>query len=398
MTRVSGGVTAPRGFLASGIASGIKRGKPDLSLIYSEHRSAAAGTLTTNRLAAAPILLARSTLKRGYAQAIVANSGNANCCTGRRGMQDAKAIRQSAADLLNLKPSEVLVASTGVIGRYLPLRKILKGLPRLKGRLNRNGWKSAAQAILTTDLQMKSVAVRIKVGGRFVSIGGMAKGSGMIDPAMATMLCFLTTDAAVAPAAVRLALQQAVRYSFNAISVDGQMSTNDMTLLLANGCAGNRPLRPGTSGWWSFTQALNEVTLELAKRIVIDGEGAEHFVTISVTGAATEAEAFRAAKAIANAPLVKTMTAGCDPNWGRVAATVGALGIPVKPSQLTIALSGVTVFHHGAPAFFNRLELKERFRGPELLIDIALGRGRASARVYTCDLTEEYVRINTKYS
>ena len=394
----SKGVTAPRGFKASGVASGIKRGKPDLALVFSEKLSVAAGVLTTNRMAAAPVLLARNILRKGYAQAIVANSGNANCCTGPKGMQDARAIREISADLLGIKPERVLVASTGVIGRFLPTRRIVKALPALVNRLGSRGNSLAARAILTTDLVVKSVSIITKIQGRRVAIGGIAKGSGMIDPAMATMLCFLTTDAAVDRDSLRLALQEAVRGSFNAITVDGQMSTNDMTLILANGLAGNGRLRPGENGSSSFCPALRQVTSELARRIVKDGEGATRLITVDVRGGSSYEESYRVAKEIANAPLIKTMVAGSDPNWGRVAATVGAAGVNIHPAKLTIGLSGITLFQKGAPVSADRLKLKERFRKPEVSIEVDLGRGGVEARVMTCDLTKEYVKINAKYS
>jgi glutamate N-acetyltransferase/amino-acid N-acetyltransferase len=392
------GVTAPRGFLASGISSGIKRGTPDLALIFSQYPAAAAGILTTNRLAAAPVLLARETLARGQAQAVIVNSGNANCCTGPRGMEDARAIRQAAAFSLGVPPQQVLVASTGVIGRFLPTRKIVRAVPQLTSHLSHQGSLRAAQAILTTDLATKSVCVATKVQGKRIAIGGIAKGSGMIDPAMATMLCFLTTDAAVGAGALRLALQEAARDSFNAITVDGQMSTNDMTLVLANGAAGNKPLHPRHKGWAAFTEALRQICMELALKIIKDGEGATRFVRVRVQGASSRHEAFSVAKAIANAPLVKTMVAGSDPNWGRVAATVGAAGIALNPERITIGLCGIPVFRKGTPAAVNRLLLRERFRGKEVEIEVGLGRGNAHAQIFTCDLTERYVRINAKYS
>ena len=392
------GVTAPRGFLASGIRSGMKRGKLDLALIFSKQPATAAGILTTNRLPAASVLLARKTIETGRAQAIIANSGNANCCTGPRGVEDALAIREAAACALGIKPQEVLVASTGVIGRFLPTQRILRAIPRLISSLSPKGSARAAQAILTTDLVTKSACVRAKIQGKKIAIGAIAKGSGMIDPAMATMLCFLTTDAAVSRGALRLALQEAARDSFNAITIDGQMSTNDMVVVLSNGTAGNRPLHPGEKWWATFTEALRCICMELATKIVKDGEGASRFITVQVKGAASRHEAYRVAKAIAEAPLVKTMVAGADPNWGRVAATVGATGIPLKPEKLAIGLCGIPVFRRGAPVATNRLLLRERFREEEVSIEVALGRGGSRACVYTCDLTQGYVRINAKYS
>lgn len=398
MTKISHGVTAPRGFLASGVSSGLKGRRPDLALILSEVPAVAAGVLTINRLAAHPVRLTRQSLGTGKAQAILANSGNANCCTGPQGLQDARQMREITARLLGLSPESVLVASTGVIGRRLPLRRVLKALPKLVHGLSRRGGKSAAQAILTTDLVTKSAAATARIQGRRITIGGIAKGSGMIDPAMATMLGFLTTDCAVTLPGLRQALRQATESSFNRITIDGQMSTNDTVLLLANAAAGNRPLAPGAPGWAAFQEALESVTAQLARAIVQDGEGASRLIQVAVSGGATEREALRVAKAIANAPLIKTMVAGADPNWGRVAATVGAVGIPVHPGRVAIGLSGIVVFRQGTPLQVNRLLLKERFRKPEVSIEVNLNRGRGKARVLSCDLTHGYIDINAKYS
>lgn len=398
MRRISGGVTAARGFRAAGLAAGIKRQGPDLALIVSDYPALAAGLTTTHRMAAAPIQLVRESLKAGKGRAILANSGNANCCTGPQGLADARRIRHRAAQLLGVSDLEVLVASTGVIGRLLPTRRILAALPALVRRVSRRGGGQAARAILTTDLVTKSIALSFRIQGRTVRLGGIAKGSGMIDPAMATMLCFLTTDARIRPPALRRALKEAVAQSFNAITVDGQMSTNDSVLILANGAAGHRPLKPGQAGWNTFTRALNEVTQALARAIVLDGEGASRYLTVRVAQAKSRQEALQAAKALANAPLIKTMVRGEDPNWGRLAATLGATRIPFDPRRITLQLGGQTVFRNGTPLPVNRSRLKAQFRGPRMTVGVHLKRGRAQAEVFTCDLTEEYIRINAKYS
>lgn len=398
MKEVSGGVTAARGFLASGVRARIKRRGEDLALIFSDRTATAAGMTTTNRMAAAPVWLVRQTLRLGKAQAIVANSGNANCCTGPLGMTEAQRIRHEVASHLHLSDSAVLVASTGVIGRRLPTRRILSAIPTLVKTLSAHGSDAAAKAILTTDLTSKSVAYAFQAQGRRIHLGGIAKGSGMIDPAMATMLCFLTTDAAVQPAALRKIVRETVETSFNTITVDGQMSTNDTVLVLANGAAGNRPLQPGIPGWNAFVEALRLATQQLARAIVQDGEGASRFLTVQVQGAKTQAEALQAAKAIANAPLVKTMVRGADPNWGRLAATLGATQIPFDPARVQLSLGGVTVFRNGSPVVVDRKTLKTAFSGREVGLRVDLKRGRAQAQVYTCDLTEQYVRINAKYS
>ena len=396
---IPGGVTAPQGYAAHGVGAGIKvRGRRDMALIVSREPALAAGMLTTNTLAAAPILLCRPILKRGKAQAIVANSGNANACTGPQGLLDANTMVRETARALGMDPHLVLVASTGVIGRPMPTRRIVAALPALAAGLNPRGSRAAAEAIMTTDLVVKETAVEFSVAGTPVRIGGIAKGSGMINPAMATMFAFLTTDAAITLPALRMALKQAVAHSFNAITVDGEMSTNDAVLLLANGAAGNRPIQQGDTALATFTRALTHVCETLAKAIVRDGEGAGHLITVEVRGAVSAHDAQKAARTIANSLLVKTMGAGRDPNWGRVAAAVGASGAHLHPGRVTITLGGLTVFRHGQPARVNPLHLKRMFEHPEVLISVHLGAGASHARVWTCDLTEGYIRINAKYT
>lgn len=396
---ISGGVTAPQGFSASGVSCGIKtRGRRDLGLIVSDRPAAAAGMLTTNRLAAAPIQWCRPILRRGKAQAIVANSGNANACTGPLGIADARTMAEGVAQALCLQPHAVLVASTGVIGRPLPIRRIVAGIPELVRQLSPHGSHAAAEAIMTTDTVIKETAIEGTIHGTLIRIGGIAKGSGMIHPAMATMFAFLTTDAAVTLAMLRQALRTAVGQTFNAITVDGEMSTNDTVVVLANGAAGNRPLQAGDGGMGILTRALTAVCERLALAIVRDGEGATQLVTVEARGAASTAEAQKAAKAIANSLLVKTMVAGRDPNWGRVAAAVGASGVHLHPGRLTIALGGFVVFQHGQPARVNPLRLRRALEHPEVAIGVHLGVGTSHARVWTCDLTEGYIRINAKYT
>lgn len=396
---IPGGVTAAAGFQAAGISCGIKlHGKRDLALISSDQPALAAGMLTTNRLAAAPILRCRPVLRRGKAQAIIANSGNANACTGAHGLADADAMVQAAAGALRIDPRLVLVASTGVIGRPMPIRRIVEAIPRVVTALTPRGSHAAAEAIMTTDLAAKETAIEYPVDGKPVRIGGIAKGSGMINPAMATMFAFLTTDAAITLPALRAALRQAVAHSFNAITVDGEMSTNDIVVVLANGTAGHRTLQVGDGALGTFTRALTHVCETLAKAIVKDGEGAHHLITVEVRGTASAHEAQKAARMIANSLLVKTMVAGRDPNWGRVAAAVGASGAHLDPARLTIALGGITVFQHGHPVRVNPLHLKRAFEHAEVLISVHLGAGTSHARIWSCDLTEGYIRINAKYT
>ena len=396
---IAGGVTAAQGYRASGVHCGLKlRNKRDVALIVAEQPALVAGTVTTNRLAAAPITFARQALRRGHAQAIVANSGNANACTGPQGMTDAEAMVQGAAQALGIDPRLVIPASTGVIGRPLPIRRILGALPEAVTALSSRGSHAAAEAILTTDLVVKEAAIECTIDGKPVRIGGIAKGSGMINPTMATMFAFVTTDATITLPTLRVAVRHAVNQSFNAITVDGEMSTNDLVVVLANGAAGHRPLSAGDGGLGTFTRALTHVCETLAKAIVKDGEGASRLITVEIRGAAAAHEAQRAARAIANSLLVKTMVAGRDPNWGRVAAAVGASGAHLDPRRLTIALGGIIVFQHGQATRVNPLHLKRALDHTEVLIGVHLGVGTSHARIWSCDLTEGYIRINAKYT
>jgi len=398
METVQGGVTAPIGFAASGVFCGIKKRGKDLALIVSNRPCSAAGMLTTNRMRAPCVEWAKKILRKGKARAIVANSGNANCCTGRRGEQNNRAMAEEAARLLGIPAAEVLVASTGVIGRPLPIENIREGIRSARGQLKRTGSHSAAEAILTTDLRPKEFAVHWKIRGRVVTLGGIAKGSGMIAPNMATMLAFLTTDLTVGPALLREALRQAVPETFNAITVDGETSTNDMVLLLANGGAGLPPLKKGSPDHKDFLKGVRQVCEALAKEIVRDGEGVTRLFTVKVTGAAGSAEAMKAARQIANSLLVKTMVAGRDPNWGRIAAAAGASGVPFQPKKLVIRLGKIIVFKGGEPAAVSRETLLEQVDHPEIRMEVDLGRGGAQAQMLSGDLTEEYVKINAKYT
>jgi glutamate N-acetyltransferase/amino-acid N-acetyltransferase len=398
METVQGGVTAPIGFAAAGVFCGIKKRGKDLALIVSNRPAAVAGMLTANRMRAPCVEWAEKVLRKGHARAIVANSGNANCCTGRRGEQNNRAMAEETARLLRIPAGEVLVASTGVIGQPLPMESVRKGIRSARAHLKRIGSHSAAEAIMTTDLRPKEFAVHWKIAGRVVTIGGIAKGSGMIAPNMATMLAFMTTDLTVEPAILRQALRLAVPQTFNAITVDGEMSTNDMVLLLANGGAGLPPLKKGTLYHRDFLKGVRQLCKALAKEIVRDGEGVTRLFTVKVTGAASPAEAMKVARQIANSPLVKTMVAGRDPNWGRIASAAGASGIPFQPKKLTIRLGKIVVFKGGEPAAVSRELLLEQVDHPEIQMEVDLGRGKAQAQILSGDLTEEYVKINAKYT
>ncbi|MDO8730430.1 MAG: bifunctional glutamate N-acetyltransferase/amino-acid acetyltransferase ArgJ [Candidatus Omnitrophota bacterium] len=398
MQTIPGGVTAPIGFAAAGVFCGIKKRGKDLALIVSNRPAAVAGTLTVNRMRAPCVEWAQKILRKGRVRAIVANSGNANCCTGRRGVRDNRAMAEETAKLMGIPATEVLVASTGVIGQPLPMEQVRNGIRSARAQLKRTGSHSAAEAILTTDLRPKEFAVCWKTAGRVVTVGGIAKGSGMIAPHMATMLAFLTTDLTVEPALLREALKQAVPHTFNAITVDGEMSTNDMVLLMANGGAGLPPLKKNSPVYRDFLRVVREICETLAKEIVRDGEGVTRLFTVKVTGAASSTEAMRAARQIANSLLVKTMVAGRDPNWGRVAAAAGACGIPFKPERLMIRLGLLTVFKGGEPASVSRAAMLEQVDQPEIVMGVDLGRGKAEAKILSGDLTEEYVKINAKYT
>lgn len=396
---VPGGVTAARGFLAGGVWSGIKRGRrKDLALIYSTVPARVAAVYTTNRVQAAPLLVTRERVRRGMARAVLVNSGCANCLTGQAGVDDARALAAAAARRLGLAEEEVLVASTGVIGRRLPVARIERALPTLVRRLRRGGNADAAEAMLTTDTQAKSIAVEGILGGARVRLGGIAKGSGMISPAMATMLCFITTDAAVSTALLRRALRRACDRSFNAITVDGDMSTNDMVVILANGQAGNAPITGAGADLAYFQAMLDAVCERLARWIVQDGEGATKVAEILVRGARSGREAWACARQIANSSLVKTMLAGADVNLGRIAAAAGASGARFEPSRLAIALNGRLIFRRGAPAAFDHRAACRMLKQPEATFTVDLHAGSACARVWTCDLTTAYVDINASYT
>ena len=403
MTSRRSGVTLPLGFLAAGVEAGIRRsGRKDLALIYSTVPAVAVGVMTTNRIVAAPVTLTRRRLRRGRARAIIANSGNANCCTGSAGLRDARRIARETARLLRLSEAEVLVASTGVIGRRLPVPRLLRALPSLAARLHRGGSRDAARAIMTTDTVIKEAATTVRLGARTARIGAIAKGSGMVQPRMATMLAFITTDAPMTRAVARRALRAACDRTFNRITVDGDTSTNDTVLLLANGLAGGTSIRPGRPAYAAFVTALESVCRALAQRIARDGEGATRLIEVVVDSARTPREAEHVARRVANSPLVKTMVAGGDPNWGRLAAAVGSAGIALSPQRLLIrcegARSGVTAFRRGRVLPTDRATARRLLREPMVRFRIWLGAGRASATIWTCDLTEGYVRINAHYS
>ena len=388
-----GGVTTPRGFRAAGVSAGIKAtGALDLALLVSDTPASSAAVFTTNRAQAAPVIVSREHLAHsgGRTRAVIVNSGCANACTGDEGMTVARAMADEAARLVGCPADQVLVASTGVIGVALPIDKIRGALPSAFRALGADQGAAAARAIMTTDPFPKEAAVR---AGAF-SIGGMAKGSGMIEPMMATMLGFVTTDAAIEPSLLDSALREAVNDTFNAITVDGECSTNDTVMVLANGASG---ARIGEDNYGAFVAALRAVCLELALGIVRGGEGATKLVTVTVTGAASPEEARRAAKAIANSLLVKTAIHGGDPNWGRLIAVAGRAGVAFELQRAGVTIGSTVLFKDGAPHDEHAPQAAEYLKGKDIAVGVDLGAGRAESTVWTCDLSADYVRINADY-
>ena len=394
-----GGVTAPKGFRAAGIHCGVKQSKKDLCLVVSDAPASAAVVLTTNRVQAAPVLVTREQMQRSRIfRAIVVNSGNANACTGERGMNDARAMVGATASALNVGPDQVLVSSTGVIGQFLPIGRITEGIKKAAAVLSSEGGRSAAEAIITTDTFVKEYALEFDCDGVRVTMGGMAKGSGMIAPNMATMLAFVTTDASVSPAVLGSALSRAAGRSFNRISVDGDTSTNDMVAVLANGRSGAGSLtEAGGPRYEAFYAALEQMLVTLSKLIVKDGEGATKFIEINVTGARDEEEAVKAARAIANSNLVKTAIHGEDANWGRILAAVGYSGIEFDPSKVEIYFGSVPILRRNYTIDFSEEEAKKVLGRKEITITVSLHEGEGSASFWTCDLSKEYVAINANY-
>jgi len=393
------GVTAPLGFRAAGMHCGIKKPELlDLALCVSDVSGPIAGVFTKNRVAAAPVLLDRRHLRSHRGRAIIVNSGNANACTGEQGLVAAKAMATAVAQQLRTPIQQVFVGSTGVIGRALPIDRITAAIPTLISRLNVQGGGQAAQAILTTDLRPKTVALQSKIGGRVITIGGMAKGSGMIHPNMATMLAYLTTDAAIAPLTLQRVLKSAVDQSFNCITVDGDTSTNDTVLCLANGLAENRAIQQGTRSYRDFERLLTEAAQALALMICRDGEGVTKVVKILVEGAAATAAAKRVAETIATSNLVKTAMFGEDANWGRVMAALGRSGIAIDPSKVTVRFDDIIMVKRGVGlGLAAEGKIAQVFKRKEFTVAVHLGQGPACAHMWTTDLSYDYVRINASY-
>lgn len=390
-------VITPEGFLFSTVEAAIKRpGRKDILLIYSQHEAIMSGTFTTNKVKAAPVKLDMQRIRTGKGQAIIVNSGNANACTGRQGMRDALEMTRLVAKGLNLGQDKVYVCSTGVIGTPMPMERVRMKVPELVAGLGKSTPHDAAAAIMTTDTFPKVVTRKIRISGKTGTLVGICKGAGMICPHMATMLCFIMTDLKIGKGVLDKAMKKAVENSFNRITIDGDMSTNDTVLIMANGMAENEPVKRNTSSFMRFSSALSDITYELGRLIVKDGEGATKLVEVVVKNARKKGDAEKAAFAIANSPLVKTALYGNDANWGRIMAAMGSSGIAIKEKSTDIYFGKVRVVKNGITLGKDR-EAAHIIRGKEVTITVDLGLGSFSSRVLTCDLTEDYIRINAEY-
>ena len=395
----AGTVTSPRGFHAGATYAGIKKEAKDaldLGILFSEVPGVTAALFTTNQIKAAPILWCQQQVKSGRATAVVANSGCANACTGEQGLADVREVAELVAKGMGVSSQDILVASTGVIGQPLPMTLVRAGIEQIV--LSADGGHELARAIMTTDTVPKETAVTVKVGESQFTIGGVTKGSGMIHPNLATMLCFLTTDAAVDIDFLKLALKRAVDISFNLVSIDSDTSTNDIVLIMANGLAGNEPISPDNQMADAFQQALDRVCIYLAKCIARDGEGASRLIEVTVNGAPSVTEARLAARTVVSSPLVKTAVHGSDPNWGRILAAVGRSGVGVIESKIDLYIGQICLLKAGKPLPFDRQNLIQILNGREVSVSLNLNLGNETAIAWGCDLSEEYVTINSQYT
>ena len=399
---IEGGVCAAKGFRAAGVPAEIKyKGRNDVALVVADAPCAAAAVFTTNAVAAAPVVYDREVVRGGRIQAILANSGCANACTGAPGLADAKRSAEETAKTLGIDPKLVLVASTGVIGHRMPVDRLVAGMKAAAAQLAATpaAGLAAEKAVMTTDTKPKQAAVQVKIGGRTVTVGGMCKGSGMIEPNMATMLGFITTDAAITPAMLRRALRQAIAVSFNHVVVDGDESTNDSVFLLASGAAGNATIAKAGPDYDAFLEALTAVGISLARQMAADGEGATKYVEVTVRHAKTQRDADRAARAVAKSPLAKTSWFGKDPNWGRVLAAVGYSGAAVDDRAAEVFYGKTWAYRKGKVADAAQLaKLAREMEGPELKVTVDLHLGDFSSTIYTCDFSLDYVHINADYT
>ena len=394
----SAGVAYPQGFKAAGVRAGIKKsGNLDVAVIYTEKEAAVAGVFTQNQVAAAPVQVSKIVVETGTAHAVVANAGCANACTGEQGLRDAQKMAEIAAAELNCRADDVIVASTGVIGVNLPMDKMEAGIKAAVKELSENGSVNAGNAIITTDTYSKACATEIEIGGKEIRLGAIAKGSGMIMPNMATMLCFITTDVDIDKNLLQTALSEITEVTFNMLTVDGDTSTNDMVIVLANGAAGNPKITEKNADYVKFYAALQEMCTEITKRIAADGEGASKFITVNVHNAHNFADAKKIAMSVANSPLVKTAFFGEDPNWGRTICAVGYSGVKINPDKTTIKFGGIPVYKNGVGANFDAAAMKNVMAAKDIIVDIELGLGAAEATVWTCDFSYGYVKINGEY-
>jgi glutamate N-acetyltransferase / amino-acid N-acetyltransferase len=393
-----GGVTSPQGFLAGAARGGIKTQGDDVALITAENGATAAAVFTRNMVKAAPVWISARHAQSAITRAVVVNAGNANCCTGERGLSNARRMCELAAQKTGAAPQEVLVCSTGIIGHQLPMDKVENAIAAIELSRGDATNESTARAVMTTDIVPKFCAARATIGGQIVTVGGQAKGVGMIGPDMgalhATMLSFLTTDAKIEKGRLQRILETAVERSFNSVTVDGDTSTNDTCFLLASGTV---DVEINDDNEAAFQALVNTVTEELAKKIARDGEGATKLVTIEVSGAPSEADAKRIAMTVANSPLVKTALFGGDPNWGRLAMAAGRAGVNFDPQKMQIRLGGIEVFRDGEPADFDLGQAEAALQSADLLIEIALGESDGFWRAWTCDFSYDYVKINAEY-
>jgi glutamate N-acetyltransferase/amino-acid N-acetyltransferase len=393
----NGSITSVDGIKAAGINCGIKKQKKDLALIFSEVPCNAAGTFTLNKVVAAPLVISKNIIKQqNKVKAIIVNSGNANACTGTTGFSNALDSQSYCAKKLSVNPSEVIISSTGVIGKQMPMELLKIGINQITNYLSEDGGLDAADAILTTDLKRKSFAVKVKLSEGEVTIGGICKGSGMIMPNMATMLAFLATDASIEHAALQKLLGSAVENSFNKISVDGETSTNDMVILLENGFSGI-VVKENTEDYNIFFSALLAVCQEMAKAIAADGEGATKLITISVNNAKTKKDADTIARAVANSPLFKTAMNGNDANWGRILSVAGNSGVDFTPEKVSIKFDDMTILEPNYSVNFDEEEAKKLLNKEKITVSVDLDEGEESSTWWTCDFSEGYIKINSSY-
>ena len=393
-------ITAPKGFLAAGISCGIKKsGKPDLALLVCSTGAKATAVFTTNKITSAAVQVCKEHVKSPKISAVVVNSGNANACTGRIGIKNAIKMCAETAKQIEVDPHSVLVASTGIIGEQLPIGKITKGIAKAIAKISAHpkAGLDFAKAIMTTDTKPKQAIRRVEISGKKVTIAGAVKGAGMIAPNMATTLCFITTDVVITKPLLSKALKAAVGNSLNKLTVDGHQSTNDTAIILASGLAGNRPIVSQCPRYKKFTKALLDLCDDLVRQMALDAEGATRMFKVVVEGAATKADAAKAAKAIADYPLVKCAVHGGDPNWGRIICAVGSVGVKLNSNKLSCKLGNITVFKNGKPVRFERKKASKVVSQVEHTITVDLGAGKQSDFCYGCDLSKEYVAINADY-